>query len=343
MTASAFSSVSLDPPMVLVCINRAASTAAAVAENGSFAVNILSEHQGLLASQFARPASDKFAGVAVKTGNLGCPLVVDALATLECRVTQAVTGGTHEIFLAEVIWADSRDGEPLTYFRGQLGHFLCGRFDGVTTALRERLLSGIEPIGTTLDLVRLGSELGAAVGDIQGALGSLLAEGLIARTADGELMLPPLTDRALDDMLQARLAIELGAAELSVGNASASALATLRVAMERTEELAVDGRISDIVSYALANTRFHHTLVGLAGCPALLDAYRQLTLPGALVRGLQADDANRMPRASKDHRHIVEAYERGDLDAARCAIRAHSESSRASTMIDRYARKNSTR
>src|SRR6202041_1770719 len=85
-TASAVSSLSLEPPMVLICLNRSSATARAVAAARRFAVNILGEDQAEEAMRFAKraDAGDKFAGIAVSTGDRGEPLLTNALATLEC-------------------------------------------------------------------------------------------------------------------------------------------------------------------------------------------------------------------------------------------------------------------
>ena len=124
LTASAVSSLSLDPPMLLICVNQASHTREAIALSQVFAVNILREHQSALARQFASSRPDKFDDVSVSYGELGVPLLGDALATIECRVTEEVTGGTHSVFLAEVKMAQSADGMPLTYFRGRMGRFV---------------------------------------------------------------------------------------------------------------------------------------------------------------------------------------------------------------------------
>src|SRR5207249_3821850 len=100
-TASAVSSLSLDPPMLLVCLNKTSSTGQAIAAARHFAVNILGEGQADAAMRFAGKG-DKFAGLKIVRGAAGEPLLADALANLECRVVEAVTGGTHTVFLAEV-------------------------------------------------------------------------------------------------------------------------------------------------------------------------------------------------------------------------------------------------
>ena len=120
-TASSVASLSLEPPMLIVCINAKAATAAAISQAGAFAVNILAEDQDQIALRFARREPEKFRGIACRTGCYGEPLLDGALAQLECRVLQSVTGGTHIVFLSRVEHARAREGRPLAYFRGRFG------------------------------------------------------------------------------------------------------------------------------------------------------------------------------------------------------------------------------
>jgi flavin reductase (DIM6/NTAB) family NADH-FMN oxidoreductase RutF len=122
LAASAVSSLSLDPPMLLICVNNVSQTRHAIDASRAFAVNILRADQSELARRFASSRADKFDGLGVSYGALGIPLLADVLATIECRVTQIVPGGTHVIFLAEVAAAQASDGMPLTYYRGRMGH-----------------------------------------------------------------------------------------------------------------------------------------------------------------------------------------------------------------------------
>ncbi|MED3562520.1 flavin reductase family protein [Bacillus xiapuensis] len=123
ITASAVSSLSLEPPMLLVCVNKSTGTCHAITEEGSFTVNILAENQEELALQFARANTDKFNSVSFNYGKLGNPVLENTLAQLECRVVEEVAGGTHSVFLAEVVKAHSVEGDPLVYFRGKFGQF----------------------------------------------------------------------------------------------------------------------------------------------------------------------------------------------------------------------------
>ncbi len=123
LTASAVSSLSLDPPMLLICVNKISNTRNAIEASGVFAVNILRESQSEVARKFATSRPDKFTGLSVSYGDLGVPLLDNMLATIECRVVESVSGGTHTVFLAEVEAAQAREGMPLAYFRGRMGHF----------------------------------------------------------------------------------------------------------------------------------------------------------------------------------------------------------------------------
>jgi flavin reductase (DIM6/NTAB) family NADH-FMN oxidoreductase RutF len=123
VTASAVSSLSLDPPMLLVCLHRSLATRDAVVATGRFAVNVLAEDHAALAMQFATRAPDKFAGVALEEGLDGVPLLSDALAHLQCTVVDPVDAATHTVLLAEVDGVAVAEGSPLAYFRGSFGRF----------------------------------------------------------------------------------------------------------------------------------------------------------------------------------------------------------------------------
>jgi flavin reductase (DIM6/NTAB) family NADH-FMN oxidoreductase RutF len=118
ITVTAFSSVSLDPPLVLVCIEKTTGSHSALRETGRFAVNILAAGQDSLSERYALPASDKFDGSRLRTGLGGVPILEDALVVLECSLRDAFDGGDHAIFVGEVESVMIRDGAPLVYFHG---------------------------------------------------------------------------------------------------------------------------------------------------------------------------------------------------------------------------------
>jgi 3-hydroxy-9,10-secoandrosta-1,3,5(10)-triene-9,17-dione monooxygenase reductase component len=118
MTLSAFSSLSLDPPLVLVCIGDAASIAGTMATAEFFAVNVLAEDQEPLSRRFSAKDEDRFESIAMSRGANGLPLLDGALAHVQCRVTARYPGGDHTIIVGEVIETASREGDPLLYYRG---------------------------------------------------------------------------------------------------------------------------------------------------------------------------------------------------------------------------------
>lgn len=121
LTVSAFTSVSLDPILVLVCIHREANAHDAIIESGSFAVNILTSDQSDLATRFASGlAEERFRGIEPILSPLGNSLLPGSLAWLDCRVTQTFPGGDHSVVLAEVVDCVGLDGDPLLFHLGVL-------------------------------------------------------------------------------------------------------------------------------------------------------------------------------------------------------------------------------
>ena len=121
VTANSFNSVSLDPPLVLWSLDRG-SPSLKVLENAShFCVHILAEGQNDLCRKFARSGDDKFNGVEFAEGLGGAPILTGCLAHFECRNVVHHDGGDHVIIVGEVERFETTEGEPLIFFRGQLG------------------------------------------------------------------------------------------------------------------------------------------------------------------------------------------------------------------------------
>jgi len=119
MTVSSFTSVSLEPPLVIISLHTESRTHRLVHAAGAFAVNILFADQGALSERFAGRASedeDRFAGLEIEMLTTGAPVLKDALARLDCRVTQVISAGMNTIFLAEVVAARGEgEGQPIVY------------------------------------------------------------------------------------------------------------------------------------------------------------------------------------------------------------------------------------
>lgn len=325
MTASAVSSLSLDPPMLLVCINQRSRTGDAIRVSGRFTVNVLAEHQAATAQRFATQAGDRFADVPTTRGPAGTLLLDGCLAHIDCHVEDAVAAATHHIIIGRVERVAARDGAPLAYFRGQFGQLHPARDDSVTQCLRERVLS---EDGGPLDREALATELDADIGRIDRALMALRAEGLVAGDPVEGYRVAPVDIRAIDDALTARLAIELGALELAADFGDARLVAELRRRADSTVALFEGDHVTDINAYATANTAFHEELVRLGGSLALLDSYRRLSLQGIIVRGVVERHALSSAHAH-DHVEIAEAVAARDVSRAREAIQRHTDRARA--------------
>ena len=119
ITANSFNSVSLDPPLVLFSLHRAAYSLGAFTDGGHFAVNILSEAQRDLSQRFAMALVDKWIGVDYEIWETGAPILKGCIASFECRTRALYDGGDHVIFLGEVLRLRCHmEGRPLLYYRG---------------------------------------------------------------------------------------------------------------------------------------------------------------------------------------------------------------------------------
>lgn len=116
MTASSFAAISLDPPLVLVSLGESSRTRLMIHKAGTFAVNILGEEQEHIARVFASPGDKTFEGCAYHLGQAKAPLLDGSLVSMTCRTTEVVTAGDHELFIAEVLTTEEREGRPLLYF-----------------------------------------------------------------------------------------------------------------------------------------------------------------------------------------------------------------------------------
>lgn len=116
MTVNSFTSVSLDPLLFLVCVDRGAGIRRLFNEGSAIAVNVLSEDQLALSLRFARPNEDRFGATEWRPGETGAPLIPGCLASIEGVVQKAIPAGDHAILLTEVQATSYREGRPLIYF-----------------------------------------------------------------------------------------------------------------------------------------------------------------------------------------------------------------------------------
>jgi flavin reductase len=119
MTANAVASLSLDPPLVLVAVDKRAALLDFLNTNRCFAINILRIDQEELSRRFATPGPKDFSDLDVTTAVTGSPILTDGLAFLDCRVYEVLPGGDHDIFIGEILAGECPGGDPLLYYAGR--------------------------------------------------------------------------------------------------------------------------------------------------------------------------------------------------------------------------------
>jgi flavin reductase (DIM6/NTAB) family NADH-FMN oxidoreductase RutF len=122
LTVNSFTSVSLDPPLVSICLGHAVSLIETFRAASYFGINVLAESQRAVSERFARKGQDRFEGIAWETGAHGAPLIAGVLAALECRTVKRIRAGDHDIFLAQMVTARVVEGRPLVYFASRYRH-----------------------------------------------------------------------------------------------------------------------------------------------------------------------------------------------------------------------------
>jgi flavin reductase (DIM6/NTAB) family NADH-FMN oxidoreductase RutF/DNA-binding GntR family transcriptional regulator len=322
MTVSAVASLSLDPPMIVTCLNAASATQEVIRRAGAFAVNILAEDQEHLAGLFARPGADPFSDLPCEPGITGAPILAGALAVLECQIAQEVRGGSHRVLLANVVRASAGEGSPLAYFRGRFGRIELIQDAEAYRRLRELILTRQVSADERLDVERLAGQLKSSPSAVQYALTRLVTENLVIRGDRGHVVKPldVATSNAAHD---ARMAIELGVTEMTVGRLGHDQLSELARLAQATVEVLGRDDPDGIAAYARANQEFHRFLVATAGVDALSAVYDQLSIADLISRALRTQDEIEGILAH-EHVELVQAFERADHDSVREVIIRHT-------------------
>ena len=119
LTVNAFTSLSLNPPLVVVCIDKAAQCYSCFEESKVFAVNVLSEDQEELSRRFATKGIEKFGEIKWHRGENNVPLLDGSIGTIECKIVNSYEGGDHTIYLGEIVSANATGDRPLLFFKGK--------------------------------------------------------------------------------------------------------------------------------------------------------------------------------------------------------------------------------
>lgn len=120
MTANAVTSLSLDPPLVILCIQKEGQSRSKFEEGGCFALNILSAEQQEISDRFAFKGPKDFSDLETTTAETGAPILKDAIGWVDCKLKEILPGGDHDIFIGEIVAGGAVEaGSPLLYFSGK--------------------------------------------------------------------------------------------------------------------------------------------------------------------------------------------------------------------------------
>ena len=121
MTANAVTSLSLDPPLVLLAVVRESQSHAKFKEGGCFALNILSADQEEISNRFASSGPKDFSDLETTTAETGAPILTGSLGWVDCKLVEILAGGDHDIFIGEIVAGGDQDVEPLLFYSGRYG------------------------------------------------------------------------------------------------------------------------------------------------------------------------------------------------------------------------------
>jgi DNA-binding GntR family transcriptional regulator len=196
--------------------------------------------------------------------------------------------------------------------------------DQVYDAIKERLLTREFGGGAKISLQTLADDFGVSRSPVAHALTRLVGEGLVLSERRGYVV-RPLTVGLMEDAHEARLALELHAAELALRSLADAQLEAFERLMDRTLEPVEGVEIVDARRYMLANKEFHEYQVDLAGNSVISDIYRKLNVHQLMERTILVVGISAAGASSSEHREIYEAFASGDLERARLVLRANVE------------------
>lgn len=313
--------LSVDPPMMLACVEEDAPVAEAAARSGRYVVNVLADGLRQVGHAFTLAPGDRSSRASLRTSELGSPLIRHAVAHIECDVTEHLSGRTHSVFLARVMaaTADPSGGSSEVFGGGAFD-----RNDDVYRAALSRVLGRVYVPDQVIAVDDLATQLAVGAGSAFYALTRLATDGLVHRDPDRGYVVAPLDGPASDDLLDARLAIELGVIDSVVSRVSDAELAGLRLRFDQMAAILVHNRFADVDAYLDADRSLHGYIVSLSGSPTLDAAYARLSIQSSMTRsfGLTPLTSERFIGVQ---RVLTEAFERRDTEAARAAAITYCE------------------
>lgn len=313
------------PILVWVDNQRAHLTEAVLADK--FVVNVLGDDQRALAERFAAGAERTIQQVRSHTGRSGMPRLADALAHIECELTEHLVGPVHSVLVGRILSADLTGPLQRGLTRGPAPSAFTPD-DEVYALVRERVLNRVYAAEEIMLLDDVADELHVERPALFYALTRLTCDRFVRWDPDLGYMVAEFDARMSEDTFDAFLAIELGAIDLAVESASSTDVAELRQLFENMASLLVRGRIVDFGTYLLSSQAFHERLVACSGSSTLVSTFSELGSKALLTRnfGCGYETSRQLIDAQRE---LLQAIERSDGQAARVAARRHCQVTKA--------------
>ncbi len=129
MTANAVMSLSLDPPLIVVSVDRQSNMHGHLTQGQCYAINVLKQGQEDISRRFAKPGPKDFSDLKLTAAETGAPIFVDALAYMDCRVIEVAPAGDHDMFIGKPVAGETYDGQPLIFYSGQYAQLEAASID----------------------------------------------------------------------------------------------------------------------------------------------------------------------------------------------------------------------
>lgn len=316
-------SLSLEPPTVLLAVPTGSELQHAIDECGALGISLLRDDQALVADRFSDglDATSAFAGLGTKPGHYGQPILTDCLAWMDGTVTESLSWEGDRVYVCRVLDASTSPGRPLVRYRGVSGRYQAFQEASEYASFRRMVLDRVGSTDDLLTIDEVAGSLGMDEASAQEALVRLREEGLVRIDPDdGSHLVLAIDKNGASEALEARLLMEMAATEI------------LREKLTTGQVAEFDRRRVECQKFTRATTsagvhhdahlRFHEYAVALTGNSLLVDAYRNFNIPNETWDAIT--DENR-DCIGADHAELVDFYRRGDMPAARDLLRRHRD------------------
>lgn len=325
---SSITSLSLEPPTVLLAVPTGSELQHAIDESGGLGISLLRDDQALVADRFSDglDATSALIGLGTKPGQHGQPILTDCLAWMDGTVTESLSWDGDRVYVCRVLDASTSPGRPLVRYRGVSGRYQAFQEATDYASFRRMVLDRVGSADDLLTIDEVAGSLGMDESSAQEALTRLQEEGLVrVNPDDGSHLVLAIDENGASEALEARLLMEMAATEILRDKLTTGQVAEFdrrRVECQKSTRATSGGVHHD------AHLRFHEYAVALTGNSLLVDAYRNFNVPNETWDAITDETRDGI---DDDHAELVHFYRTGDLPAARDLLRRHRERTEQAT------------